>query len=233
MDSISVLVPAFNERENLAGTVREVIAATEAFEEMEVLILDDGSTDGTGELADELADRYPAVHVTHNPVNRGLGWNYRHGIAMARMRFIIFVNGKHDIASDQLEGIFKHRHEADIVVPYHTNQHERPLVRRLISRCFTVLLNRMFGLRIRYYNDAALYRAETLKRLQLRTDSYALQAEALIKAVKSGATFMEVPIVNLYDAPRRSSAFRLMNLYGVARFLVSTWKDVHGGGRAG
>ena len=227
-DSISVIVPAYNEAEGLAATVDEIVAAVEGdFADYEVLIFDDCSSDGTAEAADRIGATNPHVRVVHNAQNQGLGWNFRTGLQMARMTYVTLVNGKHDIEADQLRRIFALRGRADVIVPYHTNRHERPLSRQLVSRTFTTLLNLLFARRLHYYNDSVLHRTEMLRQFKLHTDSYAFTAECLIKALDSGCSFVEVPIRNLYPPGIKTSAFRARNFVGVAKFLGSMVRDVH------
>ena len=93
-NTITLIVPALNEEGNVGPTVREIVAAVEGdFDDYEILIFDDGSTDGTGAEADRIGAANPKVRVVHNPVNKGLGWNYRAGIEEARMHYVTLVGG--------------------------------------------------------------------------------------------------------------------------------------------
>jgi dolichol-phosphate mannosyltransferase len=79
-NSICVLVPALNEADNLAPTVEALrLALSETVEAFEIIIVDDGSTDGTGELADRLAANLAGVRALHNPIRRGIGYAYALG----------------------------------------------------------------------------------------------------------------------------------------------------------
>jgi glycosyltransferase involved in cell wall biosynthesis len=228
-DTITVIVPAFNEEGNVTPAVGEIVQAVEGdFEDYEIIIFDDGSSDGTGGEADRIAAANPKVRVVHNPANRGLGWNYKTGVGMARMTRVTWVPGKHDIEAGQLRKIFAERGKADMVVPYHINKGERPWFRRIASHAYTWLLNVLFWRRMRCWNESVLYRTELVRSFVIRTDSYAFQAETLIKAIKSGCSYVEVPIRNLYPPGlKKTSAFRLKNLWGVAGFLVRTLYDVY------
>lgn len=227
-NTISIIVPAFNEEGHVEDTIGEVLPAVgDEFDDYEIIIFDDGSGDGTGAEAERAAARHDKVRVVHNPRNMGLGWNYKTGLAMARMRYVMLVNGKHDITTEQLRKILERRHSADIVIPYHTNVGERPTYRRVISRAYTGLLNLLFGLRLHGYNESVLHQTRVVRSFVVRTNSYAFQAEVLIKALKSGCSHVEVPIQNLYPPGVPTKAFRLRNIIGVARFFLSTWRDVY------
>ena len=85
MPSLSVFLPAYNEKENLAAAVREIAAIVAGtVEDYEIIIVEDGSTDGTAELADELAASIPNVRAAHQPQNRGYGPAVLRGLAEAK-----------------------------------------------------------------------------------------------------------------------------------------------------
>ena len=205
------------------------MAAVDAeFDDYEILIFDDGSTDGTGAEADRIAAGLDKVRVIHNPQNKGLGWNYKAGIGMARMHYVTLVGGKHDIEADQLSKIFTARGKADLVVPYHINKGERPVVRQIVSHAYTILLNILFLRWLRCWNESVLHKTELVRTFVIRTDSYAFQAETLIKALKSGCSYVEVPIRNLYPPGlTKTSAFRWKNVCGVGAFILWTLWDVY------
>src|SRR3954466_13594570 len=96
--TISVVVPAYNEMGNLEAAVRDVVHALRSFDDYEVIIVNDGSKDGTGEVADRLAASLDGVSVIHHPVNRGFSASYQTGLAHARMPYFTFVPGDHEVA---------------------------------------------------------------------------------------------------------------------------------------
>jgi glycosyltransferase involved in cell wall biosynthesis len=227
-DSMTVIVPAFNEAENLEATVREVLDAVgRGFDDYEILIFDDASRDGTAAIADRLAADHAGVRVFHNSSNRGLGWNYRAGVRQARMERVMLVNGKHDVDAASLRAILARRHDADLVVPYPVNAEDRSWARRVVSRSFTRLMDLLSGYRLRYYNDSVVHRTAQVRELTLRTNSYAYTAEALIKALRRGRTHVEVPIRCRFGAAGRTRAFRPRNVLGVGVFLLCLLYDLY------
>src|SRR6476469_6227086 len=94
LTSLSILVPALNEVDNLAATVERLLrAASLLIPDFEIIVVDDGSTDGTSELADGLAAAQEQVRVIHNGRNMGLGYSYRRGIDVARKRYFVYIPG--------------------------------------------------------------------------------------------------------------------------------------------
>jgi glycosyltransferase involved in cell wall biosynthesis len=228
-NSITITVPARNEESRLEDAVRIVIdAIEERFDEYEVLVFNDGSTDRTGQVANRLADRYEHVVAIHNPRSLCLGGVIQKGLNRARMTYSMYVDGKGATTREALDRIFAHIGEADLVIPYPTNGHERPLVRRIVSWAFHSLLNVLFGLKLHYYNHLVVCRADLARRVRVRTRSYASQAELIIKLLKSGYSCVEVGVEDIFDIKgRRTRAFKLGNMLGVAIFFVRTVWDVH------
>lgn len=229
--SLSVIVAALDEEHDLEDAVRTVReAVARRFADWEVLIVNDGSRDGTGPIADALAARHPRVRAIHHPATRGLGACFKTGLAAARMDHVMLVNGKNDTPAEALDALFARIGEADLVIPYTLNTGERPLARRLLSRAFAGLLNALFRLHLRYYNHSVVYPRDLVRSVRIRTDSHAFQAEALVKLLKRGCSFVEVGVRDRFDPARRTRAFRPANVLGVASFLVMTPWDVYGPG---
>ncbi len=227
--TVSFVIPALNEEANIADAVREAVAAMrDRFGDYELLLFDDGSTDRTGAIMDQLAAADPRhVRVTHNPSPRNLGGVYKQGIELARMDYILMVPGDNENPGHALQAPFDAIGRADIVLPYPVNSAVRGSARHLVSRIYVGLLNRLFGLRVRYYNGTVIHRTTNLKGLSIKTSSFAYQAEILIKLLCAGKSFVEVPIQ--IDPPkpgRRSRAFRWKNMVQVGRTLGDLFMDI-------
>ncbi len=209
--------------------MREAVAALgERFQDYELLLFDDGSRDRTGAIMDELAAADPRhVRVTHNPSSWNLGGVYKQGIALARMEYLLMVPGDNENPAHALQAPFDAIGRADIVLPYPVNSDVRGFARHAVSRVFVGLLNRLFGLRVRYYNGTVIHRTANLKGLRIKTSSFAYQAEILIKLLCAGKSFVEVPVQ--IDPPkegRRSRAFRWRNMVQVGRTLGDLFMDI-------
>jgi glycosyltransferase involved in cell wall biosynthesis len=227
--TISIIIPALNEEANIAAAVREAVAALgDRFADYELLLFDDGSTDRTGAIMDGLAAADPRhVRVTHNAAPRNLGGVYKQGIALARMDYLLMVPGDNENPGHALQAPLDAIGRADIVLPYPVNSAVRGAARHAVSRVYVALLNRLFGLGVRYYNGTVIHRTANLKALSIKTSSFAYQAEILIKLLCAGKSFVEVPI--RIDPPkegRRSRAFRWKNMVQVCRTLGRLFVDI-------
>jgi len=227
-NTLSVAVPARDEEANLEQAVAVMLPVIEShFADYEVFIYDDGSTDGTGGIADRLAGQHERVSAFHNRPAICLGGVVREGLKRARMEYFIYIDGKGATTAEALDRIFAARNEADLVVPYPANRGERSLGRRVLSRLFVEILNTTFGLDLQYYNHLLLCRTELARRVDVRTASYAFQAERVIKLIKSGCRYVQVGVEDRYDLPgRRTKAFQVRNVAGVAAFYVRVLRDV-------
>ncbi len=218
--SISVIIPALNEEDNLAATISNVLKVVAChFQDWELLVFDDGSSDRTGLIADELAKKDPKIIVTHHPTPRNLGACYKEGIEKSSKDFLIMIPGDNECGLDVMESIFKMAGNADIIIPFTNNQEVRPVGRRVLSSAFTQLVNTISGCRLRYYNGAVLHKTELIKSIAIQTDSFGYQAEALVKLLRKGHTFEQVGIKITYRPTGKSKAFRIDNVIKVARFL--------------
>ena len=107
-NSLSVVVPAYNEERNLEGTIQNIWLAAKALPgPFEVVIVNDRSSDRTGEIADKLAARDPRIRVIHNAVNLGFGGSYKRGLAEARMACVVMIPGDDAYPEPSLVEIFK------------------------------------------------------------------------------------------------------------------------------
>jgi glycosyltransferase involved in cell wall biosynthesis len=201
--SLSVFFPMFNEQENAEESVRRALAVLPRLvEEFEVILVNDGSRDRTGALADELAARDPRVRVVHHPVNRGYGASLRSGLAAARHELVFFTDGDLQFDLAEIGLLLREIGAADVVAGYRLDRKD-PLQRRLNGILWTRLVRAVLGLRIRDVNCAfKLFRREALAKIApLEAEGAMLSAELMVKLQRSGARLREVG-VHHFPRPR-------------------------------
>jgi dolichol-phosphate mannosyltransferase len=221
--AVTIFVPAFNEVANLEGAVEDAVAATKALTDYEIVIVDDGSTDGTGPLADALAVRWPKVRVVHNRSNLGLARGYRVALEQARMPYFTFVPGDREVSGESIREILDAVGTADIVVPYHANLKARRWYRRLITRASTRLMNVLFGLRVRYYQGPCVYPTSLARSLPTTTTGFFFLAEMLVQALRAGHSFIEVGLIHQERATGRSKALSFGNALRALKTVMGLW----------
>ena len=227
---ISIVVPALNEAANLAAAVERCRAAARRhFPDHEILVIDDGSTDATGRIADHLSAADARVRVVHHDRPRNLGYAYKAGVALARFEHVLMFPGDNEGSDEQLDAVMSRAGAADIVVNYISNPDVRSWSRRLVSRAFVRVMNGLFGLRLRYYNGTVLHRTEVVRSVAIQTDSFAYQAEALVKLLRAGHSYVEVGTRISPRVGGRTKAFRLRNFVDVGRAVLRLLADVRRG----
>jgi glycosyltransferase involved in cell wall biosynthesis len=224
--SISVVVPALNEERNLAGTVAEIHEEiSKHFGDYEILLVDDGSTDRTGAIADALAKADPRVRAFHNGMNEGLGFSYFRGVAEAKKEYLVMVPGDRENSLQGMAPMWPLLGTADIIAPYTANPEVRPWSRRTFSRFSTGLMNLMFGTKLRYYNGTVVHRLATLRTIDVKSTGFLYQAESLVRLINRGATVAEVGIVIRGRPSGKSKVFKFRNLRSVAATVVTlVWR---------
>ncbi len=224
--SLSVVVTAMNEIGNLAPTIENIVAAAESrIPDFEILVVDDGSRDGTGQLADRLAQSDRRIRVHHNPKNRGLAFSYRKGIELATKEYTSWVAGNNIVPRKGLEDLFDRAGSTDIVLTYIQKDIRGPL-RRSLSRTMTVLFNTLFGVRLQYFNGPPLFRTADGKRLRLITDGSTIMPEVVLRLIKTGGSYVEIPLQPQPRTAGSTKTFRLKNGVAVATSIARMFWDI-------
>jgi glycosyltransferase involved in cell wall biosynthesis len=225
--SISFLVTALNEEAHLLPTIHTIeSAAAQLGCDYEILVVNDGSVDATGRIADQSAALNPRVRAIHNQTNLGLGGAYKRAVHMARKEFVMWICGDNSETSDHIVNVASHVGEADIVLPVLRAGRKRPFFRRATSKAFTTLVNMLFGLRVSYYNGTVIHQTALIAQVPIRTNSFAYQAEALVKMLRAGCSYIEIPYSSQRYDGLFSNAMKPKNLFAVARALFVLFGEV-------
>ncbi len=218
--SISLIMPAYNEENTIEFSV---VSACEKLHQYgfdyEILIFDDASDDKTGEIADRLAFKDSKIKVFHNTNNMNLGFNFARGIVMASKEYSGLLPCHGQTAIESFDSILPALSKAGVTITYIGNPGVRPFIRNIISRINVGLVNFIFGLKLKYYH-LNFYRTDILKKIPTSTDSYALMVELLVHAVKSGASYTQVPITLQKRVSGKSKALRLKNIINILKTYI-------------
>ncbi len=225
--SITVIIPALNEELNLRPTVLKVLEALpKYYNEYEVVIYNDASSDNTGAIAEELTLVDKQVSVIHHTESRNIGFIFKDGLKKSKSEYIVMIHGQNDILPESLDILFSQKE--DLVIPYQVNTNERPFSRAIISKLFVSLVNIMFGVGLKYYNHYVLYKRELVLDFNEMTTSYAFQAEILIKIFKrSSPSYIEVPFRDDFQNKEKTDAFTFGNIFGVFHFFRRMTYEVY------
>ncbi|HSO93175.1 MAG TPA: glycosyltransferase family 2 protein [Candidatus Dormibacteraeota bacterium] len=192
---ISAVLPAFNEEGNLehavARTAEALAKRTSAFE---IIVVDDGSQDGSAALLDRLKSTHPSLRVIRHPRNRGYGAAVRSGVSAAQLPWVFMMDADNQFDPSDIEVLVCHTAEADIVTGYR-KQRRDPLPRRLNAWAFFSLVRLLFGRQVRDVNCAfKLLRRDILTRMDLRSNGALINTEVFVLARRQHARIVEVPV---------------------------------------
>jgi dolichol-phosphate mannosyltransferase len=221
MTSLSIIIPAYNESENIIATLENVTRALESLPfKHEILVIDDGSSDATAALVTANLNRFPAVRLLVNERNMGFGWSYRRGVDAASLDHIVMVHGDNAWGHETLHEFFSRVGEADVIVGYTRDMWgTRTFTRTLISKGYTFVVNLITRRHLRYYNGLQIHPAAVLKSLRIQSSGYGFQSEVLVKSLRRARTVIEVPMDLIEREKGESKAFRLKNVIDVLRTI--------------
>lgn len=199
---VSVLIPVYNERFLVAESIRRVLAVRDpAIREIEVIAVDDGSTDGTRELLRELAARHPAIKLVEHERNSGKGAALRTAIAHATGDVCVPHDADLEYHPDDFARLVQPflREQADAVFGsrFLTGEYRRVLLfyHSLGNRLLTTLVNLLTNLNLSDMETCyKMVRTKLLRSLPLRYDDFRIEPELTIKLAKRGAVIFEAPI---------------------------------------
>jgi len=223
---MTIMIPALNEEENLEAAVRAVHqTAREALvEPFEIIVLDDGSTDRTGEIARRLAAELPEVFVVQHQTPMGVGYCFREALRLAKGNRFTGFAGDNNVAPRLIEELLSNADKADVVVSYIVNTEERGSLRHVVSTLFSMTYVLFFGIHLKYINGNTVWPTQLLRDCNIRARGYSIMAETNVKMLRRGVTFMEIP-GEMNKSATKSQAIKLKNFIEViGTFFRLVWQ---------
>ncbi len=199
--AITCVLPVLDEADCIEAVIRETDAALAALGvAYEIIAVDDGSTDGTGAVLDDIAAVIPALRVVHLGRNRGYGAALRTGFARARNELVFFMDSDGQFDPREIERLLARAEDAALVIGYRAERDEG-LGRTISSRVFNWIARAMFVLDARDINCAfKLARRDVIAAIELTSARYCVNVELVLRARAAGFRVAEVPVTH---RPRR------------------------------
>jgi dolichol-phosphate mannosyltransferase len=224
---LSVVVPACDEEQTVGGVVRahaDLAQALTANGEYEVVVCDDGSTDGTAAVVDAIARELPAVRVLRNQRNIGIPATMKRLYAEARGEWVYFTPADGQVPVSALEVMWHSREGMALVVGRRVPRRD-PLSRILIAELYSSMLRFVFRLPVKDIDSVKLYRGDDLRSLKVRSRSNFFEAEMLITLCRRHRPITEVVIPHrprIAGVPKGvTPASAALAMWEVTRFTVS------------
>jgi glycosyltransferase involved in cell wall biosynthesis len=183
----------YNELGNIETAVSEALrVGYKITSKLEIVIVDDASTDGSGALADRLATEHPEIKVKHHANNRKLGGSLKTGFAAASCEWVLYMDSDLPIKMDDIFGAIPLTQEAELIIGWRKSRAE-PWHRSLMSAIYNRMIHHLFDLRVRDVNFSfKLFRRDLLHQVLLTSEGSFIDAELLLEFKRAGARFAEI-----------------------------------------
>ena len=230
--AVTAVMPSLNEEKNLQAAVQNVLLSYEQLGiNGEVVIVNDGSTDSTGTIAEGLKAKNPAIQVIHHVTPQGIGGSFWDGVKGARGEVVTMIPGDGENDAVEILRYLPLMEQVDMVIPYVFNKQVRSRVRRLVSNLYRGIINITFGMTLNYMNGTVMYRTCILEDLTLKGKGFFYQTELLIKCIGRGYLYAEVPYALSQRGAGQSKATSLKSLKNVMKAYLGLFSEVYFSGK--
>jgi len=220
--SISVFFPCYNEQDNIGRTVEQALAVLKKLNaDFEVIIVDDGSSDATGRIADEISGRDSRVKVVHHHPNLGYGAALQSGFKAATKKLVFYTDGDGQFDISEMPPLLPLIKQYDIVSCYRLNRQDN-LIRKLNGWAWTKLACFLLNIKVRDIDCAfKLYKREIFDNIRMSSSGALIDAEILARAVRKGYSITQKGV---HHYPRRAGVQTGANLRVILRAFKELFK---------
>ncbi len=231
MHSLSIVIPAFNEEPNIAAAVKRVHDVLQKMDlDYEIIVVNDGSRDRTGQVAKSLIGQIPHLKVVEHFPNRGYGGALKAGFAKATKDLIAFIPSDNQFDFDEIHLLLSHLNGAAIVSGYRANRQD-PFLRKLNGFGWNMVVRLLFGYLARDIDCGfKLFRREVLNHVTLYSDGAMIDTEFLAGARARGYKIAEVPVTHLPRVAGHPTGANLRVIVrafrDLFRFRMRLWREL-------
>lgn len=234
LPSLTITFPCYNEEANVERVTRAAVEVGRAVaDDLEVVIVNDGSKDRTGEIADRLAAEIPGVRVAHNRPNRGYGGALARGFTEATKEWVFYTDGDGQFDLKELPKLLPLLDSCDIVSCYRIKRND-PLKRKLNAWAWGRLVNFLFGFRIRDVDCAfKIYPRRLFERITMKSTGALIDTEVLAKATNLGYRIKQLGVHHYPRTAGQQTGAKLSVILRAFRELGRLYREIRreGSGR--
>ncbi len=221
---VTIMVSCYNEETSIASTLATLVLGLRRCSlNAEVIVMDDCSQDLSPdvvrEFMDGVTDPRIEIRLHVNDVNRGLVPNYFEAARLGRGKYYWMVSGDDVLDEETYVTLFSALGRADVIIPSVIRYRGRPLYRRVLSKLYGWIVNRLSGYAIKYYNGGPLLERATVLELADTVRGFGYSAEMIVTLLDQGKSYVEVPVVFNDRVDGKSSAVNMKNLREVLAFF--------------
>ena len=229
--SLSVFFPTYNEEGNIKSTVTKAKAVLQKYvENWEILIVNDGSTDRTKEISEELSMEDERIKVFNHEVNRGYGASLKSGFYNAKYPWIVFTDSDGQFDFSEINSFFEKQQEtnADLVIGYYKKRRVSKF-KIITSRMWEIAVMILFGLHVHDIDCGFKLVSKTvidkIPKLESERGAF-ISSEFLIKAKKSGFKIVEIPVTHLPRVQGKGTGRNIKVIIQSFVDLLKLWKKL-------
>ena len=219
---ITYFVSCFNEADAICETLAKVASFSKRSESrFEIVVFDDASTDRSVDTVQEYRKEHPELPIRQftRSRNRGLAHCFFESSFLARGQYFRLVFGADVLPESGHIELVQNIGKADIIIPDISSATGGQLVRRILSRAYTRLVNMISGCSIRYYNAGAIFRTDDVRRWSVEATGLGFQAELITRLIMEGRSYLQIEIAAARDE-RSSHALTFHNAMSVLFSLL-------------
>lgn len=228
---VTIIMPALNEEKNIASAIDDTLAAFKEYNiNGEVLVINDGSTDSTPELIKRKMEELPAkVRMLTHTRPQGIGSSFWDGVDDARGDVVCMLPGDNENLPGEILRYARFLEDVDLVIPFVFNREVRSRLRNFMSRNYLRVINCTFWTSLNYTTGTVLYKRSLLKEIPTRRMGFFFQTDILIRLVKHGYLYAEVPYRLRGRKGGKSKAVRLRSVGDIIMGYTKLIFDIYFG----
>lgn len=222
--TVTILCPAYNEEDNIGTFLEELAVATSALDgyTFDVVIVDDGSTDGTADKCESYRERFARFELIRSPSNEGFGRTIRKGMEHCTGQWVIMMDSDGQLVADDIGRFLSEgeQNSYDLICGRRTPRRDR-WHRKLLTWCYNFIFRRLFGLTVHDVDCTfKLFRRTVLEQIKLRYVHMPIGPELAVRALRLGAKIGEIPIGHRHRI-HGQSVFSFWNIVRVSIGSIS------------
>ncbi len=225
---VSIVMPSLNEENNVLGALTDMLQAFDDFGiNGEIIVINDGSTDRTENIVKEAMLTSIHIRLINHETPQGIGASFWDGVKNAKGDIVTMMPGDNENDPWETLRYYKLLEHVDIVIPFVYNKEVRSLFRNTLSFIYRFIINTTFLVYFNYTNGTILYRKSVLDELNVNSSGFFFQTDILIRAVKRGYLFAEVPYRLHMRSHGKSKAVSFPSLIQVVKGFLKLVRDIY------
>lgn len=225
---ISIVMPSLNEENNILSAIKDTLQAFDDFNiNGEIIVINDGSTDGTRRIVEEAMSSNRRIRLINHDTPLGIGASFWDGVRNAKGEVVSMFPGDNENDPWETLQYYMLLEHVDIIIPFVFNRQVRSIFRNTLSFLYRFIINSTFLVNFNYTNGTILYRKSVLDELNVTSKGFFFQTDILIRSVKKGYLFAEVPYRLNMRSSGKSKAVSFPSLMKVITGYFNLIKDIY------